>query len=70
MLSAIEDELREETLALIQKDRRIAAEIGEAIRQKNRDWLTDLVQTVAGEESIVTTPAIQSVVDWLFDIFG
>ncbi|GCE09779.1 hypothetical protein [Dictyobacter aurantiacus] len=69
-MSSIEDELREETLILIQQNRQIAAELDEAIRNQKRDWLIDFVQSVAGEERSVSAPVIQSVVDWLFDIFS
>lgn len=69
---ASEYELRDQVLKMIQNDGQISAAVTEAIRLRKRDWLTNLVQTVATGMRIVNRVAqiIHSVVDWLVDLFS
>ena len=67
-----EYELRDQVLSTIQSDVQISAAVKEAIRLRKRDWITNLVQTVAASMDTVNQNAqnIRSVVDWLIDLFG
>jgi hypothetical protein len=67
-----EYELRDHLLFMMRNDVQISMTLKEAIHLRQRDRLTDLVQTVATDMSAIpqNEKTIHSVVDWLIDLFG